>query len=412
MIIIIGAGISGLTVANNLKDKEYLILEKENHCGGLSTQYPSGGYWFDFGGHYFHFQDKAEIKDYLLRFCRFKAFERNSKTFLLNRYIPYPVQFHLSYLPAAVKEKIRSEMFAHQQAHGDNLRRFLEIHFGNTLFQLFFHPFLSKYYQVDLSDLAAGMDRGSIPVPAREQVEAGFKGKTFGKTGYNPQFYYPLPSLRHFIDLYARDVEQRTRFHQEVIEVDYRKKRVKTRDSTFYYDALVTTMPLNQLLRIIKPPGPFPSPHQLRHISTLVVNVVLKRKRKRFHWVYLPEAKFPFYRVGFYPVHPFPACYLERTVTPGVSIAKDVMARDILFSLKELKIITHSAEMVYFDTRLIPVSYIVFTRNWQTLVPPLLETLKGYDIYSLGRYGSWDYTSMSDDVKSALQCAQGLVQGV
>jgi protoporphyrinogen oxidase len=217
-----------------------------------------------------------------------------------------------------------------------------------------------------------------------------------------------VPSLRHFIDLYARELGEKIRFHQEVIEVDCKKKRVKTRDHTIHYDKLLTTMPLNELLKVIKPAELFPSPRQLHHISTLVVNVVLKKKRKRFHWVYLPETRFPFYRVGFYPVHPSPACYLERTVAPGVSIDQDRLVRDILYTLTQLKLIENRNELVYFDSRVIPVSYIIFTKNWSALVPPLLSTLKGFDIYSLGRYGSWNYTSMSDDIKSALQCAQEL----
>ncbi len=407
MIVIIGAGISGLTAAKKL-EKDYIILEKENYLGGLSTQYPANGYWFDFGGHYFHFQDKSEIKEYLLNFSRFKEFQRKSKTFLLDRFVPFPVQLHLSYLPLPLKNTILKEILDNKQTSEDDLHHFLETQFGNTLFHLFFQPFLSKYYHVDLGSISAGMDKGSIPVPNKEQIFAGFKGKTFSKTGYNPVFYYPVPSLRHFIQRYAQGVEDQIRLNQEVIEIDCDKKRVRTRDETFYYDALVTSMPLNHLLKIIKPRDRFPSAQQLRHISTLVVNVVLKRKRKRFHWVYLPEPGFPFYRVGFYPVHPYPVCYLEQTVHPGISVDKKALLGDISFTLKKLKVIENSNEVVYFNTRIIPVSYIIFTREWKTTVPPLLEKLKNYNIYSIGRYGSWNYTSMSDDIKTALQCAETL----
>ena len=123
MIVIIGAGISGLTAARNL-DKDYIILEKENYIGGLSTQYHANGYWFDFGGHYFHFQDKDDIKKYLLNFSRFKEFKRKSKTFLLNRYIPYPVQLHLSYLPSPLKNKILKEILDNKQTSEDDLHHF------------------------------------------------------------------------------------------------------------------------------------------------------------------------------------------------------------------------------------------------------------------------------------------------
>ena len=196
--------------------------------------------------------------------------------------------------------------------------------------------------------------------------------------------------------------------NRQVIEINCEKKWIRTVDDKIAYDALVSTIPLNYLLKIIKPRESFPSPHQLHHISTLVVNVILKRKRKRFHWVYLPEKQFPFYRMGFYPVHPYPACYLERTVRSGISIDKQVLRRDISFTLKKLKVIEDIDEIVYFNPRFIPVSYIIFTKNWSSVVPPLLEKLKRYGIYSIGRYGSWNYTSMSDDVKSALQCARML----
>jgi hypothetical protein len=77
------------------------------------------------------------------------------------------------------------------------------------------------------------------------------------------------------------------------------------------------------------------------------------------------------------------------------------MLHDISFTLKKLKVIENSDEIVYFNSRMIPVSYIIFTRNWKATVPPLLEKLRSHDIYSIGRYGSWNYTSMSDDIKSA-----------
>ena len=87
MIVIIGAGVSGLTAARQLagqpgEKKEFVLLEKENHPGGLSTQYTAGDYWFDFGGHYFHFKDKDEIKTLVEKICHFKQFNRKSKTFV------------------------------------------------------------------------------------------------------------------------------------------------------------------------------------------------------------------------------------------------------------------------------------------------------------------------------------------
>ncbi|MCP5048231.1 MAG: hypothetical protein GY940_13750, partial [bacterium] len=140
-----------------------------------------------------------------------------------------------------------------------------------------------------------------------------------------------------------------------------------------------------------------------------LVNVVLKQKRKRFHWVYLAEKKFPFYRAGLYASHRHPVCYLERNISPDPSfkIDRETLSRDIVYTLKELGVIRGSDEVRYFDARVIPVSYVIFDRNWHKLVPPVLEKLKTYDIYSIGRWGAWNYSSMANDIKDAMEFTEG-----
>ena len=429
MIIIIGAGISGLTIANTL-DREYLILEKENYCGGLSTQYLSeGGYRFDFGGHYFHFQDKAEIKTYLDEFAVFKEFKRQSRVFALDRYIPFPLQYHLYYLPAPLRKTLLQGILQRREIRTGNLEEYLLDSFGEALFDFFFKPFLGKYYNISLRDLAANMDKGSIPVPDKESAAAGAAGKKFVSAGYNPVFYYPRNSLRGFMESYAAGFSQnasgrlRGRVHrtpggkiklnEEVIEIDLDKKKLRTKNSTYDYEYIINTMPLKNLLKIIEQPDRFPPYQNLQNISTLVSNVVLKKRRKRLHWVYLPEEQFPFYRAGFYPLHVqnVPVSYLEKTVDARKPIDKDALFEEILFTLKKLKFIENKEEIVYFDPRSIPVSYVLFDKQWRDTVPAALKTLEENGVYSTGRFATWNYSSMSDDVKAAINLAKSFASG-
>ena len=409
MVIIIGAGISGLSAAHHLPG-EYLVLEKENVIGGLSTQYtpPDGGdYRFDFGGHYFHFKDKGEIKKYVERFGRFREFRRKSAVYMLDRYIPYPLQYHLSYLPAPLKKAALGEILARKKRGTHNLQEYLEHNFGPTLFSLFFKPFLNKYYGTGLADLAADMDKGSIPVPDEKSAVAGYRGKGFSQTGYNPVFYYPENSLEDFIETYAAGIQKgrHIKLNEEVVEIDIDKKKVKTGNNTYEYETLINTMPLKHLLKAINQNARFPSHEKLRHISTLVCNIVLKKRRKRLHWVYLPETQFPFYRAGYYPYRGITVTYLEKTIKTMVGEAanRDILFDEILFTLKKLKFIESKDDILYFDARLIPVSYILFDREWHKVVPAALKDLKEYGIHSTGRYGAWNYTSMSDDIKAAIE---------
>ncbi len=401
MILIIGAGISGISAAKNLKN-DFLILEKEGYIGGLSTQYKSKQYFFDYGGHYFHFKDKPEIKEYLEKFADFKKYKRNSKVYVLDKYIPFPLQFHLSYLPSRIKNEILKEILNRTEKQSNNLCEFIENNFGKKLSELFFKPFLSKYYCFDLKKIIPNMDKGSIPIPDKTSVIQGFNGKEFLKIGYNPNFYYPEKSLKEFFNNYSKDVKNNIILNEEALSIDINKKTVKTKNNVFQYKYLINSMPLKKILQIIKQKDNFPSYTKLSNTSTLVTNIVLKKKRKYFHWVYLPENKFPFYRIGFYPSKEIPVCYLEKTVINKIKHNKANLLKDTIITLKKLNLIENKNEILYFDTKVIPISYIIFDENWKNVVPQTIEKLKYFGIFSIGRYGAWNYTSMSDDVKSAI----------
>jgi protoporphyrinogen oxidase len=406
MNVVIGAGISGLSAGQAL-DGEFLILEKSGVAGGLSGQYRAGGFVFDHGGHYFHFQDKPEIREHVSRYHAFRAYRRDSKIFLGERFIPYSLQYHLAYLPARLRDLILAEILGGGGGSGADLEKFLLANFGRRFFSLFFEPYLLKFYGRPLSGMIAGMDKGSIPVPRLEEVLAGARGKKRFSEGYNPVFYYPVPSAQGFMQAYSHPLLDKIRFRERVIRVEPRQKKLFTTSGAYRYENLISSMPLNELLGIITPPPPF-SRRQLQHISTLVVNAVLSRRRRRFHWLYLPEKSFPFYRVGYYPGSGTVAVYLEKTISPGAELDGPQLFRAMANTLRRIGMIERESEILFHDVKKIPVSYVVFDRNWPRLVPAILAHLLRQGIHSIGRYGSWNYSSMADDIRMALATAASI----
>ena len=64
---ILGAGISGLTFAANLKTDNYVIIEKESEAGGLCRTHQVTArdgtlFTWDYAGHFFHFRDETTRK--------------------------------------------------------------------------------------------------------------------------------------------------------------------------------------------------------------------------------------------------------------------------------------------------------------------------------------------------------------
>ncbi len=405
MIYIIGAGISGLSVADNLK-RDFKIFEKSDHIGGISTQYNSGGYWFDFSGHYFHFQKKEDVKKYVKRFSHLKKYRRDSRIFIFDKFVPYPVQYHLSHFPEKISKKIFEEITSGDLGVRINLADSLRSNFGDTLYEMFFRPFLTKYYRRDPANIIPEMDKGSIPVPDRKSVEEGLAGKDFSEKGYNADFYYPSRGLRVFIDKMGKKVAHNINYNEEVCKINIYDHLITTNKREYKYSEIVNTMPLRNLARCLDPsPEWMEYSTLLESVSTIVVNVILNKKKHGFHWVYLPNESSDFYRAGYYPNHPATACYLERSIENNEYFDYDEIRKSAVSLMKKMEMIDDESDVIHLDILKIPDSYIIFNKEWNKTVPRMLGMLSKNNIYSIGRYGSWNYSSMSEDIKNGILTA-------
>ena len=52
-VLIIGGGITGLSLASFLKKRDYLVLEKSQTLGGYCKTKISGDFVWDYSGHFF-----------------------------------------------------------------------------------------------------------------------------------------------------------------------------------------------------------------------------------------------------------------------------------------------------------------------------------------------------------------------
>lgn len=405
MNLILGAGISGITFARSL-GLDCLILERENHAGGLCTEYSCEDFSFPYGGHYFHFQGKESLLPILESVSSFRTYQRDSRVFLKNKFIPFPIQYHLRYLTAIDRKRIFEEIFNTNPSKPDDLESWLLSCFGPSLFKLFFQPFLEKYYSFPLSSLMADMDKGSIPTPSPEQIREGFNGKRCRNMGYNPVFFYPRnASLKSFISRFSAPILKKIRFNEEVTGIDTKKRTVITRNSRYSYKQLINTLPLKRFLELCSDEKLREASFQLQHLSTIIFNGVLKYRRKRFHWVYLPERHIPCYRIGYYPSKGAYRFYLEATAKGNHAGQIRDIERALPQILQNLGMIRNKSEILYTHPKTIPVSYILFNRKWSKTVPRILNKLKASDIHSIGRYGGWNYTSMTDDIIQARDLA-------
>ena len=93
--VIVGAGLSGLTIAERIAtqlDKDVLVIEKRGHIGGnCFDSYNSDGILIqNYGPHTFHTKNKA-VYDYLRRFTAWRDYQHRVLSYVDGRFIPLPI---------------------------------------------------------------------------------------------------------------------------------------------------------------------------------------------------------------------------------------------------------------------------------------------------------------------------------
>jgi protoporphyrinogen oxidase len=409
MIAIIGAGLSGLSTAYHLKDAEYVIFEKEEEAGGLCRSIKEDGFTFDYTGHFLHTRHPyaEKLAEEILP-GGFNRIQRRAFIYLQGRYIPYPFQAHTYSLPQDMrKECVMGFIDAQNQKKSPpgNFLDWINQTFGEGMSKYFFIPYNEKFWKMNLRELTPDWTSWSIPQPTMEEVLKGAEGFRYEQMGYNPSFLYPK---RGGIELFAKA------FLPQVRNITFRKpvKAISMKDKRLFfesgeeaaYSTLISTCPLPRLLGLIEDlPQDFKKAgEQLRYLSVFNLNLGIARDRvSDCHWIYFPEKEFPFYRVGFfsnlsYALSPpgTSSLYVEITCLPQEQLDEEVMVKDALKGLIQAGILTLSDDLVVLLTLRIPYAYVVYDEFRKKNLPAILRFLKNEGIYSIGRYGRWEYSTM------------------
>src|SRR5919204_930712 len=99
--LIIGAGISGLSTAAFVRDRDVLVLEAEPEIGGFCKTVKQAGFTWDYSGHFFHFRH-PEIESWLrarMGAQRVQAVQKRSFIRYGDRLIDFPFQKNIHQLP-------------------------------------------------------------------------------------------------------------------------------------------------------------------------------------------------------------------------------------------------------------------------------------------------------------------------
>ena len=416
-IVILGAGPTGLGAAYRLQElgyRNWAIYERNNYVGGLATSFEdSAGYTYDIGGHvmFSHYPYFDKLVDKLLG-DEYTEIEREAWVWMMDRFLPYPFQNNIGYLPReVVLECLLGLIKAHQNPEAiksaTNFDDLIDAQFGEGIAKHFMKPYNFKVWAHPISHMSRDWLGERVAMPSIERILGNVVLDQPDKGwGPNNKFKYPLRGgtgglYTPFLP-YVRD---HLHLNKTAVKVDPQAKQIFFSDGEIVdYDLLLSTMPLDLLInRLVSAPTEIrKATRGLHHSSGFIVGVGVERCCDSSKcWMYFPEPSSPFYRVTYLSnyspyITPGPDHTLlltETSYSPHKPEDKATIVDRVVQGLLNVKLLQPSDIPLIRSTYLIDVdySYPVPTLDRDASLYVLQRYLREHDIFSRGRFGAWQY---------------------
>ena len=409
-IVILGAGLTGMSAALHLKmaGARYRIFERQRHAGGHATTHQDDGYRFDKTGHLMHLRD-PEMRALVMKWVGHDSVTVNRKSVIWThgRYTRYPFQANTYGLPPEVAYECLMGFIKAQQTAGSaapkNFEEFCSVHFGEGISKHFMIPYNARLWGVHPSEITADWCARFVPMPKMEDVVAGAVGMNDRELGYNTSFLYPRLGIGELPKAMALELPE-IEYNKAPTHVNASAKELHFADEIVTYDTLITTAPLKAFCEHVQdaPEHVQNASAKLRCNSLQYLDVAASvPSGTEHHWVYVPEAKYPMYRLGCYShfsAAMAPAggsCFyveLADRAAPDLS----VVVPQVAAALVEMGILGKPTDIAFVKSRRIEHAYVVFDHDYFGALDAITPYLADNRIVSAGRYGAWNYSSMED----------------
>lgn len=400
--LIVGAGISGLTFANYVKN-DYLIIEKSDRIGGYCKTTRRNGYVWDYAGHFFHFNNEEFKKMFEDNYKADELVNKNkcTKIYYKGELIDYPFQTNIHQLEKQEFIDCLYDLFNKEEKENyDNFLDMLYGKFGKSITEKFLKPYNEKLYAVDLKSLDTNAMGRFFPYANKEEIINNMKSEY---NSYNSTFLYPKRGAESFLEiLYSKIDKEKVLFNTEVVKIDTDKKIVTLSNKEEYeYEYLINSIPLNVFLPLVDNGKYNELKNELSYNQVLVFNLGFDKKSTydKEHWLYIPDKNINFYRVGFYDNilgTDKLSMYIEIGFNKDDKIDVSKELEKTLLGLKEMNIIDDSYNLVDYETIIMNPAYVHITENTDKKITKLKEDFETKGVYTIGRYGGWTYCSMED----------------
>jgi len=401
---ILGAGVTGLSIGRLLNKKYTVeILERKDVSGGIArTRKVDGIAYHQIGGHCFNSKYK-EVLDFVfnevLPIDQWNRIKRKSTIHFKQHEIDYPIEYSINQIFQFDKElaiRMTSDFLtANNDLESTNLDEWFRNKFGNALAEEYFIPYNTKIWGKEPKDMSPVWVEDKLPIPDKFTFFEGLIN-TAKDNMPHAEFYYPKSNDQNtFLDALASGLD--IRFNTQINSI--KRKNTKWIVNDLYeYDILINTMPLNMIPSFIDecPQDVLDAAAKLKYNK--VSNILWKSELTDKTWSYHPDKTTVFHR--YIHIGSFYKPTSGYTITEAIG---DKTEDELIESGKKDPFLKDP--IAYNKSE---HAYVVFDENYASCTSFVKNYLKKMGIYTIGRFGEWQYYNMDICIKSSLELAKQL----
>lgn len=403
-LLILGAGMAGLGAGIEARRRgiNSLILEADTRVGGLCKNATIRGCDFDFGPKILILDDSANSKD-MLSFLgdNYEKYPMQESVYL-NKFglLGFPLQRNLIDLPKNERKIILSEIDSIKDAQHviKSYRDWLTSNYGKYLSENILIPYEEKKWQTSLDNLDYEWALSRPVRVAFDEIKQG----AYKKLPPSKYYYYPKVGNISVVSQNMAKAAGQILLDSSVDFIDLTHKYVEANGKRFYYDKLVSTMPLDYELSITQciDPSFNPKSEILKRLAIRVFNLVFKGNFDlNGTAIYFPEKEYIFRRISILQ-NLCPALGRDGLTPISVEVSLDLTDEKLSQQDMEDAVVRQLHTIPQFAQLGSPISsqilevdfaYPLQTKGLRSFVKDIHEVYRRYDVYHCGRGGNFDY---------------------
>ncbi len=426
--VILGGGLSGLTLARLLHDKrmDVCVLEAEPEYGGLCRSRTDKGFTFDIGGSHIIFSRDTEVLEFMRKMIAGNEQQnnRNTKIFYKGRFVKYPFENGLSDLPEAdrffcINEFVKTLIAVEKGTVPApvSFKDWIYYTFGKGIAECYMVPYNEKIWKFPTDKMSRHWVDGRIPRPPVEDVIKSAIGITTEGYTHQSVFWYPLDGgIEALVKAIARPIEPliKTNFKITSVRKQGTKWVISNGSEKIEADRIISTIPVQHLFLALDniPQNVQAACNALTYNSLVCVNVGVKGPVPDYSWLYVPDPalgktnriSFPSHYSRHVALEGESAILAEITHQPGDNVSHmsdEELIAEVTGTIEAMHLATRD-RITYVSVARQPLAYVVYDLDYQKNIATVRDYCTAQGIPLVGRFAQFEYLNMDGCLRSVM----------